>query len=136
MVTLSAKEFPEGKNSCMDLLRVLEEYPAHKKAYIRLEVLETGELPPDYIQRVKTALTGKEARYCLVKQEIPDKPAEGEGLSLTAAQVGALSPREMAEIIAPEFFSKDGDEKGKDDEKQGLAKLFDQAVSNVTEQIN
>ena len=134
MVTLSAKELPEEKNSCMDLLRVLEEYPAHKKAYIRLEVLETGELPPDYIQRVKTALTGKEARYCLVKQEIPDKPAEGEGLSLTAAQVSALSPREMAEIIAPEFFPKDGEEKY--DDKQGVAELFDQAVSNVTEQIN
>jgi len=134
MVTLSAKELPEGKRSCMDLLRVLEEYPAHKKAYIRLEVLETGELPSDYIQRVKTALTGKKARYCLVKQEIPDIPLEGEGLSLTAAQVGALSPREMAEIIAPEFFLKDGDKKY--DDKQGLAELFDQAVSNVTEQLS
>jgi exonuclease SbcD len=134
METISAKDFPEGRRSCMDLLPLLHNYPPHKKAYIRLEVRETGELPSDYIQRVKTALTGKKARYCLVKQEIPDKPAEGEGLSLTAAQVGALSPREMAEIIAPEFFLKDGDEKY--DDKQGLAELFDQAVSNVTEQLS
>jgi len=40
----------------------------------------------------------------------------------------------MAEIIAPEFFPKDGEEKY--DDKQGVAELFDQAVSNVTEQIN
>ena len=111
----------------MDLLPLLRNYPPHKKAYIRLEVLETGELPPDYIQRVKTALTGKEARYCLVKQEIPDKPVEGEGIYLTAAQVGALSPREMAEIIAPELF---------EDSEEEIAELFDKAVSNVSEQIN
>lgn len=126
MVTLSAKELPEEKNSCMDLLRVLEEYPAHKKAYIRLEVLETGELPSDYIQRVKTALKGKKARYCLIKQELPDNPAEGEGLSLTAAQVGALSPREMAEIIAPDLFGE---------AEEGYAKLFEQAVTNVSNQM-
>jgi len=126
METLSAKELPEGKRSCTDLLPILKHYPYHEKAYIRLEVLETGELPSDYIQRVKTALTGKEARYCLVKQEIPDKPAEGEGLFLTAAQVSALSSREMAEIIAPEFF---------EDSEEGYSELFEQAVANVSEQI-
>ena len=126
METISAKELPEGKRSCADLLPLLESYPPHEKAYIRLEVLETSELPSDYIQRVKTALKGKEARYCLVKQEIPDKPLEGEGIYLTAAQVGALSPREMAEIIAPELFEK---------KEEGYAELFEQAVTNVSEQI-
>ena len=126
METLSAKELPEGKRSCTDLLPILKHYPYHEKAYLRLEVLETGELPSDYIQRVKTALTGKEARYCLVKQEIPDKPAEGEGLFLTAAQVSALSSREMAEIIAPEFF---------EDSEEEYSELFEQAVANVSEQI-
>lgn len=126
METLSAKELPEGKRSCTDLLPILKHYPYHEKAYIRLEVLETGELPSDYIQRVKTVLTGKEARYGLVKQEIPDKPAEGEGLFLTAAQVSALSSREMAEIIAPEFF---------EDSEEGYSELFEQAVANVSEQI-
>lgn len=127
MVTLSAKDLPEGKHSCTDLIPILKHYPSHEKAYIRLEVLETDELPPDYIQRVKTALTGKKARYCLVKQEIPDKPLEGEGIYLTAAQVGALSPREMAEIIVPELFEK---------KEEGYAELFDQAVINVSKQIN
>ncbi len=126
MVTLSAKDLPEGKRSCMDLLSALEAYPAHKKAYIRLEVLERGELPTEYIQRVKMALTGKKARYCLVKQEIPDKPLEGEGIYLTVAQVGTLSPREMAEIIAPDLF---------EDLEEGYAELFEQAVANVSKHI-
>ena len=126
METLSAKELPEGKRSCTDLFPILKHYPYHEKAYLRLEVLETGELPTDYIQRVKTVLTGKEARYGLVKQEIPDKPAEGEGLFLTAAQVSALSSREMAEIIAPEFF---------EDSEEEYSELFEQAVANVSEQI-
>lgn len=50
-----------------EAIKLLEEYPDDKPAYIRLNVLITDYLAPDCNERASNAVRGKSYKYCYIK---------------------------------------------------------------------
>lgn len=63
-----------------DALRELREFPDSSPAYVRLNVLQDGPLPFNYVEQIQQCLEGKLVKYCCVKTSlmVQKKPRGGE----------------------------------------------------------
>ena len=61
---------PHDPTPFEDALKLLEEYPEEKPAYLRLNVLTNGYLPPDCNEKAPNAAKGKDMQI-LLHQDYP-----------------------------------------------------------------
>lgn len=87
-----------------DALQELREFPDAESAYIRLNVLLDGPLPPNHIERILQVLDRKKGEYCCMVTSLPDREEKSEEYSdLKHVDADNMpEPEELAEL----FFQK------------------------------
>ena len=88
-----------------DALAAAREFPADRKAYIRLNVLLDKPLPSDYNEQVAKALEGKACRYCTINVTDRRRPSRANALpDVTPEQLRQMTVGE----VAARFFAAKG----------------------------
>ena len=87
-----------------DALQELREFPDAEPAYIRLNVLLDGPLPPNHIEQILQVLDRKKAEYCCVVTSLPNRKENG-GEYVDMRPVDADNMPEPEEL-ADRFFQK------------------------------
>lgn len=87
-----------------DALQELREFPDTESAYIRLNVLLDGPLPPNHIEQILQILDRKKAEYCCVVTSLPSRE-EKSGGNVDVKPVDADNMPEPGEL-ADRFFQK------------------------------
>ena len=87
-----------------DALQELREFPDAEPAYIRLNVLLDGPLPPNHIEQILQVLDRKKAEYCCVVTSLPNREEKNEEY-VELKPVDADNMPEPEEL-ADRFFQK------------------------------
>ena len=85
----------------------LAAFPDDTPAYIRLNVLADGYLPPDSNERAAAATAGKQCRLCLIHVTTPGHTADGEAHTMTVSEMKRMSPVDVAALY---YKSTSGEE--------------------------
>lgn len=94
-----------------EALKELEEYPADKQAYIRLNVLlDNNYLTPDCHERALNAAKGKACKYCYIKSTRERQAAETDGKHLSIQEIQEKSPLDIARLYYRETEGEEMDE--------------------------
>lgn len=94
-----------------EALKELEEYPADKQAYIRLNVLlDNNYLAPDCHERAMSAAKGKACKYCYIKSTRGRQAAETDGKHLSIQEIQEKSPLDIARLYYRETEGEEMDE--------------------------
>lgn len=94
-----------------EALKELEEYPADKQAYIRLNVLlDNNYLAPDCHERAMSAVKGKACKYCYIKSTRGQQAAETDGKHLSIQEIQEKSPLDIAKLYYRETEGEEMDE--------------------------
>lgn len=108
-----------------EALKLLEEYPDDKQAYIRLNVLIKDYLAPDCNERASAAVKGKSCKYCYIKCNREKRSTDEQAKHLSIQEMQEMSPLEIAKLY---YREAEGEEM--DDE---LCELMSTAVQRVKE---
>ena len=106
-----------------DALAAAREFPADRKAYIRLNVLLDKPLPSDYNEQVAKALEGKACHYCTINVTDRRRPSRANALpdvtpeQLRQMTVGEVAARFFAAKGIPEKELADNQAKNKENDK-------------------
>ena len=95
----------EGEKEWKEALRLLEDYPPDVSAYIRLNVVSDGFLPPGASEQAFHATKGKECRFCTINHRLRN-PGRSDNKALTVQEFKATPPLE----IAKRFIEGEGGE--------------------------
>ena len=87
-----------------DALAAAREFPADRKAYIRLNVLLDKPLPSDYNEQVAKALEGKACRYCTIN--VTDRRRSARANALPDVTPEQLRQMTVGEVAARFFAAK------------------------------
>jgi len=87
-----------------DALAAAREFPADRKAYIRLNVLLDKPLPSDYNEQVVKALEGKACRYCTIN--VTDRRRSARANALPDVTPEQLRQMTVGEVAARFFAAK------------------------------
>lgn len=94
-----------------EVLKELEEYPADKQVYLRLNVLLDGNyLAPDCHERVLNTTKGKACKYCYIKSTREKLTAETDKKHLSIQEIQAKSPLDIAKLYYRETEGEEMDE--------------------------
>ena len=81
-------------------LHELESFPADRKAYLRVNIVDDGSLPYDASDQIAEKLEGKQCRFCTANFHRPDVDP-GEGLkSISISEFRETPPIDIAEEYA------------------------------------
>lgn len=111
-----------------EALKLLEAYPEEQTAYIRLNVLTQGYLPPDCHEKASNAAKGKACRYCYIKTTRERQAGTGEERHLSIQEMQEMSPLEIAKLYYRETEGEEMDEE--------LCKLMETAMQQVKSRNN
>lgn len=93
-----------------EALQLLEEYPAEKQAYIRLNVLIDTYLAPDCNERAANAAKDKACKYCYIKSNRKKQTADNGAQHLSIQEIQEMSPLDIAKLYYREAEGEDMDE--------------------------
>lgn len=111
-----------------DALKLLEEYPEERSAYLRLNVLTQGYLPPDCNEKASNAAKGKACRYCYIKTT-RERQADADGSKhISIREIQEMSPLEIARLYYRETEGEEMDEE--------LCRLMEAIVQKVKNKNN
>lgn len=94
-----------------ETLKELEEYPADKQAYIRLNVLlDNNYLAPDCQEKASNASKGKQCRYCYIKTTREQQTDIEVTQHLSIQEMQEMSPLDIAKLYYRESEGEEMDE--------------------------
>lgn len=111
-----------------EAIKLLEEYPDDKPAYIRLNVLIKDYLAPDRNERASGAVKGKKCKYCYIKSNREKQASDDRARHISIQEMQEMSPLEIAKLYYQEAEGEEMDEE--------LCALMDAAVQKVREKNN
>ena len=111
-----------------EALKLLEEYPDNKPAYIRLNVLIKDYLAPDCNERASNAAKGKSCKYCYIKSNREKQASSDKTRHISIQEIQEMSPLEIAKLYYQEAEGEEMDEE--------LCELMNVAVQKVKEKNN
>ena len=111
-----------------EAIKLLEEYPDDKPAYIRLNVLIKDYLAPDCNERASGAVKGKKCKYCYIKSNREKQASDDRARHISIQEMQEMSPLEIAKLYYQEAEGEEMDEE--------LCALMDAAVQRVREKNN
>ena len=100
---------PHDPTPFEDALKLLEEYPEEKPAYLRLNVLTKGYLPPDCNEKASNAAKGKACKYCYIKTTRERQADTDESKPISIQEMQEMSPLEIARLYYRETEGKEMD---------------------------
>ncbi|WP_291528063.1 exonuclease SbcCD subunit D [Bacteroides sp. UBA939] len=106
-----------------EAMKLLEEYPDDKPAYIRLNVLIKDYLAPDCNERASGAVKGKRCKYCYIKSNREKLASEDKVRHISIQEMQEMSPLEIAKLYYQEAEGEEMDEE--------LCELMNAAVQSV-----
>lgn len=108
-----------------EAIKLLEEYPDDKPAYIRLNVLIKDYLAPDCNERASSAVKGKNCKFCYIKPNREKRTSEDETKHISIQEMQEMSPLEIAKLYFQEAEGEEMDEE--------LCELMNSVVQKVKE---
>lgn len=102
MMTVPAK--PSGFD---DAVFCLENIGDNEECYVRLNILMSEPLPPDYMERIAKALDGKRAAYCYCKVTKPEYVNQENETAVTYDEFKELTPIDVAQRFYRSKFGTD-----------------------------
>ena len=111
-----------------EAIKLLEEYPDDKPAYIRLNVLIKDYLAPDCNERASNAVRGKSCKYCYIKSNREKQTSDYIARHISIQEMQEMSPLEIARLY---YQEAEGDEMDED-----LCELMSSVVQKVREKNN
>lgn len=111
-----------------EAIKLLEEYPDDRPAYIRLNVLIKDYLAPDCNERASGAVKGKKCKYCYIKSNREKQASDDRARHISIQEMQEMSPLEIAKLY---YQEAEGEEMDKE-----LCALMDAAVQRVREKNN
>ena len=93
-----------------EALQQLEEFPADKQAYIRLNVLIENYLAPDCNERATNAAKDKACKYCYIKSNRKKKTTHDGNNHLSIQEIQEKSPLDIAKLYYRETEGEEMDE--------------------------
>lgn len=111
-----------------DALKLLEEYPNDKAAYIRLNVLIKDYLAPDCNERASNAAKSKACKYCYIKSNREKRDSDERAQHISLQEMQEMSPLEIAKLYYQEAEGEEMDEE--------LCGLLDAVMQRVNEKKN
>lgn len=111
-----------------EAIKLLEEYPEDKPAYIRLNVLIKDYLAPDCNERASSAVKGKSCKFCYIKPNREKHASNNETRHLSIQEMQEISPQEIAKLYYQEAEGEEMDEE--------LRELLSSVVQKVKEKSN
>lgn len=85
-----------------EALHALEEWPDHKKDYIRVHVKAGRSVTPDVVERIIQIMKNKNSRYCYIKINKETGTGKREGHNLSIEELKQKSPMEIARLYYEE----------------------------------
>lgn len=119
---------PCEPSSFEEALRLLEEYPDDKQAYIRLNVSIENYLAPDCHERASNTVRDKACKYCYIKSNREKQVTNDPIKHLSIQEIQEMSPLEVAKIYYRETVGEDMDEE--------LCELMKNVLQQVKEIAN
>lgn len=119
---------PKEAASFEEAIKLLEEYPDDKPAYIRLNVLIKDYLAPDCNERASNAVKGKSCKYCYIKSNREKQASNDKTRHISIQEMQEMSPLEIAQLYYLEAEGEEMDEE--------LCELMNVAVQKVKEKNN
>lgn len=92
-----------------EVLKRLEEYPEEATAYLRLNVLTQGYLPPDCNEKASNAAKGKACKYCYIKTTRERQTDADASRHLSIQEMQEMSPLEIARLYYRETENEEMD---------------------------
>ena len=111
-----------------DALKLLEEYPEEQAAYIRLNVLTKGYLPPDCNEKASNAAKGKACKYCYIKTTRERQADTNGNKHISIQEMQEMSPLEIARLYYRETEGEEMDTE--------LCQLMETVVQKVKSKNN
>ena len=108
-----------------EAIKLLEEYPDDKPAYIRLNVLIKDYLAPDCNERASSAVKGKNCKFCYIKPNREKHTSDDETKHISIQEMQEMSPLEIAKLYFQEAEGEEMDEE--------LCELMNSVVQKVKE---
>ncbi|MDE6347840.1 MAG: exonuclease SbcCD subunit D [Bacteroides sp.] len=106
-----------------EALQLLTEYPEEQPAYLRLNVLTKGYLPPDCHEKASNAAKGKACKYCYIKTT-SERQADADSIRhISIREMQEISPLEIAKLYYRETEGEEMDEE--------LCTLMEMAIQSV-----
>ncbi|ADV44523.1 exonuclease SbcCD subunit D [Bacteroides helcogenes] len=93
-----------------EALRLLEEYPADKQAYIRLNVLADNYQAPDCMERAANAVKDKACKFCCIKSNRERQAGGSSPGHLSIQEIQEKSPLDIAKLYYRETEGEEMDE--------------------------
>ncbi len=106
---ISLVTLPHDPTPFEDALKLLEEYPEEKPAYLRLNVLTKGYLPPDCNEKASNAAKGKACKYCYIKTTRERQADTDESKPISIQEMQEMSPLEIARLYYRETEGEEMD---------------------------
>ena len=111
-----------------EALKLLEEYPEEKPAYLRLNVLTKGYLPPDCNEKASNAAKGKACKYCYIKTT-HERQTDAKGIKhISIQEMQEMSPLDIAKLYYRETEGEEMDAE--------LCQLMETVVQQVKNKNN
>ncbi len=111
-----------------EAIKLLEEYPDDKPAYIRLNVLIKDYLAPDCNERASNAVKGKSCKYCYIKSNREKRTSDDVARHISIQEMQEMSPLEITRLYYQEAEGEEMDEE--------LCELMGSVVQKVREKNN
>lgn len=119
---------PKEPATFEDALKLLEEYPDDKPAYIRLNVLMKDYLAPDCNERASNAVKEKNCKYCYIKCNREKRTTDEPTRHISVQEMQEMSPLDIAKLYYQETEGEAMDEE--------LCELMSSVVQRVKEKSN
>ena len=119
---------PHDPTPFEDALKLLEEYPEEKPAYLRLNVLTKGYLPPDCNEKASNAAKGKACKYCYIKTTRERQADTNGNKHISIQEMQEMSPLEIARLYYRETEGEEMDTE--------LCQLMETVVQKVKSKNN
>ena len=126
--TIPLVTLPHDPTPFEDALKLLEEYPEERPAYLRLNVLTNGYLPPDCNEKASNATKGKTCKYCYIKTTRERQADTDESKHISIQEMQEMSPLEIARLYYRETEGEEMDAE--------LCLLMETAVQKVKSKNN
>lgn len=120
------KTIPGHKCSFSEAIRILREFPAEEKAYIRVRATLEDVPPANAMTSAAEALAGKKARFCTFKWDRSENNASAVAEHIDADTIRSMSPVELAAMYYRDRF---GTEMG-----TAMRSLMEETVRNINQQ--
>ena len=117
---------PEEPAAFEEVLALMEDFPADRPGYIRLNVSLEDVPPANAMQRAAEALKGKQARFCTIRWHRPvQSVVRSDEMVMDVEEIRAMSPMELAAMHYEEKYGAAMPEE--------IIRLLEEAVNEVNQ---